>query len=260
MYTKLEDCDTDALWEEYEKDKSIENRNKIITAYSYLVSTIASKMRGICIGGSDFEDIVNQGFLALIETIDRFDMNRDVKFETFASIRIKGAMIDYIRKQDLIPRRVRKAARDFDEMSTNFWASNNREPTEEEMADMLELPIDKLRKYEAEVHNANIVYFDAFLTGQETGMDTPTDMPIDDMMPEAHFIENEMKQALARAIDSLNRQEKTVISLYYYEGLKLKEIAYVYDITPSRACQIHIRAIEKIKNFLKNNEKIGGEE
>ena len=254
MYTKNENCDYDALWQEYKKEKSTANRNKIICEYSFLVSTIAARMKNICFGTTDMEDLISQGFLALIDAVERFDTEKEVKFETFASIRVRGAMIDYVRKQDLIPRRIRKNAKTIEEISQQFWIANNRQPTEIELAALMKISVEKLRQYQLEVLNTNIVYFDSFLTGQETMLDTEDNSGFMQYSPENEVINKEIHSILTNAIDSLSEQEKMVITLYYYEKLKLKDIAYVYDLTPSRVCQIHTKAIEKIKKFMKDKE------
>ncbi len=257
MVEKLSEDELNALWDNYQKNKSEENRNKIIMAYSNLVSVIGMKMRNVCIGATDVEDIISQGFLALIDAIDRFDAQRDVKFETYASIRIKGAMIDYIRKQDLIPRRVRKISRDIEEVESTFRANHNRLPTDEELANELNISVEKLNRYRMEIYNANVVYFDSYLNAHDS---TVIDADKEDKTPENTYMKEELRENLAAAIDTLNYQERTLISLYYYEGIKLKEIAYVFDLTESRICQIHLKAISKIKKYLNDKGLLEGEQ
>ena len=259
MTDKLKEDELNALWNDYQKNKTEENRNRIIMAYSDLVTMIGVRMRNVCIGATDVEDIINQGFLALIEAIDRFDNERDVKFETFASIRIKGAMVDYIRKQDIIPRRVRKLSREIEDIVSAFRVDYQREPTDEELAKRLNISVEKLNKYQMEIYNANIFYFDSYISSNTTLVSSVQEAVGDsDKTPESTFISRELSDNLAAAIDTLDYKEKTLISLYYYEGLKLKEIAYVFDLTESRVCQIHLKAITKIKQYLKEKDLLEG--
>lgn len=243
------------LWQSYNEKNTLSLRNDLVMKYSYIVDCIVAKMRGMCKGEHEIGDLVNQGYIALIDAVERFDYTRGVKFESFASIKINGAIIDYVRKHDMVPRRVRKAARDIEAAHSYLWTELGREPTEQEMATHLGKTEREYRKESAEVFNANVLYFDEMIYEGDVGIWNEGSMPDESVItqPELYLNEKEFRRELADAIDALSEKERTVISLYYYESLKLKEIAYVLDVSESRVCQIHVAAVEKLRKFMLKN-------
>lgn len=240
--------ETAELIAKYKETGDIVLRNKIILKYGDLVKYIAVSTRNLYLKYADTEDIVNEGIISLISALDSFDIGRNVKFETYASIRIRGAIIDFIRKQDFIPRNVRHFAKELDAAYAGLHSRLGREPTTAELADHFGVTEEKLRKQMGEAACANTLSFEELL--YENSFDLGEDNEYGEWDAEKNIIRTEMSGILARAIDSLKDKERKVISLYYYEKLKFSDIAKVLDVTESRVCQIHSKAVMKLKYFI----------
>lgn len=247
MYDSFSKSSVGDLWEKYITIKSTCIRNSLVVEYSYIVQCIVSKMSSMWKNKNDVDDLVNQGMIALIDAVEKFDATKGAKFETFASIKIKGAVIDYIRAQDWVPRRVRKAANEFDEVYNFLYTQLQREPTEQEIATHIGISTQQLEKNRGECASANILYFDELILNGSG--ENEFDFSDDNVytQPEKSIIESEFKQNLITAIDNLDEKEKTIVSLYYYEQLKFKEIAYVMNVSASRVSQLHSSAMGKLK-------------
>lgn len=221
-------------------------RNELVMRYSYIAKTVAQQMRGIASSYADVEDIVNQGILTLIDCIDKFEHNKEVKFESYAFMRVRGAIIDFVRKQDWRPRRVRKTAKEvaaaYDELSNSLL----REPTDREISDFLNISEGALQKHYSEFSRAMVVSFESLLENSAQTDIVPT-LADELEQPEQKLFRQELREQLIVAIDSLTEREKLVISLYYYENLKLAEISKVLCVSESRVCQIHSKALGKLK-------------
>jgi len=242
------------LIKKYRDTGDIEIRNEIVMRYSYIAKTVATQMRGITSGYADVEDIVNQGIIALIDCVERFEPEKEVKFETYAFLRVRGAVIDFIRKQDWRPRRLKKTAREvsaaYDELSNVLM----REPSSKEMSEYLNISEEELHRHYMEISRSNVLSFEALLENAlQTEILSPDEE--DGSLPEQTMFRQELEKELAKAIDSLSERERLVISLYYYENLKLAEISTVLGVSESRVCQIHSKAIEKMKKTLEDYMK-----
>ncbi len=244
MYEKKTDNDIE-LWERYFKTKDIEIRNEIVEKYSYIVKIIAMKIRGVYQQFADVDDIVNEGIIALMDSISRFDLSKNIKFETFATIRIKGAIIDYVRKQAWTPRRVNKNKKMVEDAQRELSVDLGRNPTDAEISSFLKIDIQDYNKIIMETSNSNLLSFED-LVSQVSNNSTFLENT-----PESHFEKEELLGVLAEAIDSLNDKEKTIISLYYKEEIKMKNIADIMSISNSRASQIHSQALGKLSDKLK---------
>ncbi len=241
-----------ALLEEYRKTNNIELRNQLVLHYSYIAKTVAMQMRGISSNYAQLEDIVNQGILTLIDCIERFDPAKGVKFESYAFMRIRGAVIDFVRKQDWLPRRVRKTAKDIAAAQDQLSNQLMREPTNRELADYLEISEDALNKHYSEISNSVMLSFEGIIQNTvQTGpsLDSLYD---EESMPEQSIFKQELKATLMEAIDNLTERERLVVSLYYYEHLKFNHISQVLGVSESRICQIHSKAILKLKNKMES--------
>ena len=234
------------LWKSYAKTKDIETRNYILMEYLYIVQIHAARMYSAYRNYADKEDIISCGSLALLNSIDRFDHTRDIKFETFASIRVRGAMIDYMRKQDWVPRAVRKNIKDIDTAYAELQREFGREPSDAEVAEKLGVEIDDYYETLSKTYSVNILSIEELISDNLNN----SMVPADDKTPESEYENRELEQQMAMAIDSLNDKERTVISLYYYEGLKAKQIAVILEISESRVSQIHSKALIKLKYIL----------
>jgi RNA polymerase sigma factor for flagellar operon FliA len=238
---------TPDILKRYKESGDPDLRNDLVIRYSYIAKTVAQQMRGIASNYADVEDIVNQGVLTLIDCIERFEPDKEVKFESYAFMRIRGAIIDFIRKQDWRPRRVRKTAKEvaaaYDELSNTLL----REPTDKEISSFLNISEDELQKHYSEFSRAMVVSFESML---ENASQTDILPDLSDGMdqPEQTLFKQELKEQLVMAIDELTEREKLVISLYYYENLKLAEISKVLGVSESRVCQIHSKALGKLKD------------
>lgn len=238
------EADQNHLWEKYHATKDIDIRNQIIEKYSYLVKIIAIKMRGIYQQYGDVEDIVNEGIIALMDAIEKYDLSKNTKFETYASIRVKGSIIDYVRKQDWIPRKVKsdyKMIKDAEDLLSNKL---ERAPTDNEIAEYLKMDITNYNKIISNAYGTSMLSFEelieeANLNENRTGMVN--------QQPEHEMESKELYKVLVESVNKLNEKEKLIISLYYKEELKLKEIAQILNISNSRVSQIHTSALQKLE-------------
>ena len=236
---------SDEIWKSYKDNKDIQTRNYILMQYLYIVKFIASRMYSTYKNLADQDDIISCGSLALLNSIDRFDNTRDVKFETFASIRVRGAMIDYLRKQDWVPRTVRKSLKDIDIAYASLQNEYGREPTDEEIAVKLEVHLDDYYETLGKTYSTNILSIEELIADNLSNLIPPADAT-----PEKQYEHKELSDIISSAIDFLSDKERTVVSLYYYEGLKAKQIASVLEISESRVSQIHSKALLKLKYSL----------
>ena len=227
--------------EQYQTSGDIRVRNEIVLKSMGLVRTVALSLRNMYIKFGDIDDVINEGVLALMDAIENFDPTKGAKFETYASLRIRGAIIDYIRKQDWIPRQVRKFARDLDKANSTLYNLYGRAPTNSELAEYMEMPEEKLLKNMADAACTVTLSFEELL--YEDNFDEPsTSAPTD-----ANLMRQEMSGMIAEAIDSLKEKERQVITLYYYKNMKYSDIAKVLGISEGRVCQINAKATLALK-------------
>ena len=194
-------------------------------------------------------DLISYGLLGLIGAIERYDPGREIKFETFAVARVKGAIIDELRSLDWVPRSVRARAREVERAHADLESKLGRAPTDEEMADSLEMTVEEFHDALLEIANSSVLALDDLWTfadpegggGQISVLDTIQDPNAID--PEAEAQTSELKDRLADAIESLPERERLVIALYYYENLTLREIGEVLGVTESRVSQLHTKAV-----------------
>ncbi len=254
MYTAemVSEDKTEQLWRYYKENKSLETRNEIVLHYISLVRKIVLRFKGSYNNFGQLDDMVNQGIIALIDAVEKFDPDMGNKFETFASLKIRGAVIDFMRKQDWVPRNQRNLARELDEIYNELYAERGCEPSKQEMADRMRLSVSNLDKILQQRHNSIILSYEEAIN-EKMMVASPLFLNDSDQeTPETGILYDELKEKLVEAIDQLNEKERLVVSLYYYENLKLKEIAEVLSITESRVSQIHSAAIIKMKHKLNN--------
>lgn len=248
---QLQTMSTEDLWQQYHLDKSVEIRNELVVRYKELVKCIAYKTVGTFQHFNYMEDIVSEGLIALLDAVEKFDLEKKVKFETFASIKIKGAIIDYIRKQDCFPRRVKKLAKTISEADSQLSHKLGRSPTDSEMAEFLNVSLEEFEKWQAETCALNVFSFEELVyeKGLENvqGYSSAGNSQANSMRPEQAVAEKELQDVLAANISSLNEKEQLVIALYYKEQFKVKEISEIMNVSESRVSQIHSAAIRKLK-------------
>lgn len=239
------------LWKKFKETNDPEIRNQIIMKYSYLVKCIALQLRGVYKQFADVDDIINEGIITLIDAVNKYDLNKSTKFGTYATIRIRGSIIDYVRKQDWVPRRVKKLAKEIDEIESKLRLDLNRDPTPLEISNKLNISVDEYNKRLSETHSVNVLSYEQVLTDKLTdGIEIKNSDVPNEVSPEKYMDNIELKQVLAQSIDNLTERERIIISLYYYEELKLKEISKILEVSESRVCQIHSNAVKKLRNQL----------
>lgn len=224
---------------------------ELVLRYRGLIKNAALQIRGVYSHMAQVDDIVSEGILTLVSAIDRYDPEKGVKFETFIAKRIRGMVIDVARKQDWLPRSLRKRTREIDEAVTELYAELGRSPTDMEVAQRLGITVEKYNKEAAGVALGNILSLDALIDMREQDNGW-FEMPSRNLkeQPEVVFQEKEMQAVLAEGISRLRRNEQIVLSLYYEKNLHMKEIAQVMDISAPRVSQIHTRAIEKLQSHM----------
>lgn len=235
------------LWDDYQKKPTAELREKIIIEYSPLVKIVAGKMNMYLGSNVEYDDLVGYGVFGLIDAIDKYDLSKDVKFETYASLRIKGAILDQIRKMDWIPRTIRQKQKKIDEASKNIEARTGKAASDEEIAEELGLSSKEYTDWQSQMKVTNLVSLNEF-------MDAGNEPVMDSSMSNSHFIQpeesiskDELSKMLAESLELLTEKEKAVIVYYYYEDLNLKEIANVMEVSESRVSQLHTKALLKMR-------------
>lgn len=235
------------LWEKYSETKTPELREKIIIEYAPLVKLVAGRLSMYLGYNVEYDDLVGYGIFGLIDAIDKFDYDKAVKFETYASLRIRGAILDQIRKMDWIPRTVRQKQKRIDEAIKQIEMRTGKNALDEEIAQELGVSEDELSNWQSQLKVTNIVSLNEFL---EQGSE-----PVMDARQNSHFIqpedlveENELKQVLEESMNLLTEKEKKVILLYYYEDMTLKEISQILEVSESRVSQLHTKALLKMRN------------
>lgn len=234
------------IWGQFSITKDIKIRNEIVLKYEYLVKLVVSRLIPNYRNHSDFDDFISYGIFGLMDAVEKFDYTKGVKFETYASIRIRGSIIDNIRKQDWISSSLRHKIKRLDEAFEHLEATNGRPASEAEVAEYLNMDIKELQSLLIDSYTANVIYFDQLLTN------TANSQPIINIRddPEENYEKKELKDILTQNIDLLSEREKMVITLYYFEELNLEEIGLILGVTQSRISQIHSKAIIKLRNAI----------
>lgn len=236
---------TAALLDSYLSTRDEALRNEIVLKNMGLVRSCAMALRNMYVKFGEVDDVVNEGVIALMEAIETFDPEKGAKFETYASLKIRGAIIDYIRRQDWIPRSVRKFARDLDNATGSLYNQYGRAPSNAELAEYMDIPEEKLMKLMAEASCMVTISFDELL--YEDNFSEPSSAGD---ATDASVLREECRRVIADAIESLKEKERQVITLYYFKSMKYSDIAKVLGISESRVCQINTKATLILKNIL----------
>jgi len=241
------------LWAEYKSSDSQSARDGLIVHYSPLVKYVAGRVSVGLPQNIEQADLVSYGIFGLIDAIDKFDLGRNIKFETYAIARIKGAIIDELRSIDWVPRSVRAKARSVEKAYAKLEASLLRTPSDDEVADEMGISESELQRVFQQVSFVGLVALDEMLSvSGERGESTTLGDTIADKGdgPVQAFEVEETKEVLSDAINRLADREKIVLTLYYYEGFTLAEIGDVLGVTESRVCQIHSKAVLQLRSRL----------
>ncbi len=246
--------DVTLIWKQYKKEGSQESREKLILNYAPLVKYVAGRVSSGLPPNIEYADLVSYGIFGLIDAIEKYDPERGIKFETYAVARIKGAIIDELRSIDWVPRSVRFKARELERAYTTLENELKRLPSDEEVARHMGISVGELNQLLQQLSFISLVALDELWNvGGDKGdkvslVDTLEDSRVKD--PAKAYEVEEMKRILAEAINRLPEREKIVVSLYYYEALTLREIGEVLGVTESRVCQMHTKAILRLKGRL----------
>lgn len=239
------------LWDEYSKKRSPELREKIILEYVSLVKLVAGKLSVYLGYHVEYDDLVGYGTFGLIDAIDKFDFGKGVKFETYASLRIRGAILDQIRKMDWIPRTLRQKQRQLDQAYAAIESRTGRMATDEEIAEELNISADELENWQSQTKVSNLVSLDECIEQGDVRVENVASEEF--RQPERIVERNEIRETLIETLKLLTEKEKMVITLYYYEDMTLKEISRVLDVSESRVSQLHTKALQKMRTKLGDN-------
>ena len=253
----MDDMEKKALWEEYTQTRSAVIREKLIIEYAGLVKIVAGRM-GMYLGYTvEYDDLVGYGIFGLIDAIDKYELTKGVKFETYASLRIRGAILDQIRKMDWIPRTIRQKQKKLETAMHDLEARFGRAATNDELAEELELSIEELEELINQTTLSNLVSLDEYLEqGSEVQVEAGNQQRFE--QPEQVIERQELKRMLAEAIDALTEKEQKVIAFYYFEELTLKEISKILEVSESRISQLHTKALRKMKDKLGDSMGVFG--
>lgn len=234
------------MWAEYALNKQPEVRERIILEYAPLVKVVAGRLSMYLGYNVEYEDLVSYGIFGLIDAIDKYDSMKEVKFETYASLRIRGAILDQIRKMDWIPRTIRQKQKKIDAAMHEIEAAQGRPATDQEIAAALGISDDEYTEWQSQMKITGVISLNEYL---EQGSEIPSDRNASRHFdsPEKVMEQSELAEVLKASLELLTERERRVIELYYYEELTLKEISHVLEVTESRVSQLHTKALQKMK-------------
>jgi RNA polymerase sigma factor FliA len=256
MDTGVKATELRELWTRYKKDADERARERLVLAYSPLVKFVAGRMSSGLPAHIEEADLISYGLLGLIGAIERFEPEREIKFETFAVARIKGSIIDELRSLDWVPRSVRAKAREIEAAHAKLERTMGRTPTDDEVSSELGVSMEEFQESLLQISNSSIVALDELwavsdASGDQVSLlDTMKDPSAVD--PARELGVSELKDRLASAISRLPEREKLVVALYYYENLTLREIGEVLGVTESRVSQLHTKAVLRLKARLQS--------
>ena len=252
------DRDVLLLWEKYRDTRDPDVRERLILHYAPLVKYVAGRVAVGMPANVEHADLVSYGIFGLMDAIEKFDVDKGFKFETYAITRIKGAIIDELRSVDWVPRSVRSRARKLEQAVQKLESDLGRSPSEEELAAELEWTVDELQEALAKVSMTSVAALDEVLNvgdGDRISLvDTLQDLTT--VLPEESYDDLETKQLLRQTLGRLTDREQTVLGLYYFEGMTLAQVGDVLGVTESRVCQIHTKAV--MSRRVKLLERIDG--
>lgn len=241
------------LLEEYARSKNVDLREKIILEYAPLVKVVAGRLSMYLGYNVEYEDLVSYGIFGLIDAIDKFDCMKEVKFETYASLRIRGSILDQIRKMDWIPRTIRQKQKKIDSVIREIEQETGHVASDEEIAIALGISDDEYLDWQSQMKVTGLVSLNEYMEqGSDVSQDYSRHTTSHFENPEEKVEKEELTKVLGEALELLTEKEQKVITLYYYEELTLKEISNILEVSESRISQLHTRALQKMKTKMGN--------
>lgn len=237
----MEEKNIEIVWKKYEKAKTQEIKQLLIQHYVYLVKLVAGRLSIYLNHYVDLDDLLSYGVIGLIDALDKFDLNKNVKFETYASLRIRGAILDEIRKLDWVPRSLRKKQKDLNRVYFELENELGRTPTDDEIANALQMTKEDYYTLVQDTNIANLVFIEDYELQASSVKDEKNDMP------DEYMEKQEIMMKLKEALDELPEREKRVITFYYFEELTLKEISNILEVSESRVSQLHTKGVSRLK-------------
>jgi RNA polymerase sigma factor for flagellar operon FliA len=248
------------LWRRFKRAGDKNDRDRLILTYAPLVKYVAGRLGSQLPAHVEEADLISSGLLGLISAIERYDPDRDLKFETYAFVRIRGAIIDGLRTLDWVPRSVRRRAREIEHAIATLERTLERSPSDEEIAQKLGISEDELEASLIDISRSSLAPLDECWPGGAEGdlslLDTIEDTNC--QRPENVFDHTELQEAIADTLSRLPEREKLVITLYYYEELTLREIGEVLGVTESRVSQMHTKAMLRLRSRFSREPAIDG--
>lgn len=239
-----------SLMRRYKETGDLELRNQLVLHYAPHINAAIYSMRSILLSHIPFEDFFNQGVLTLIDCIEKYNPDRGASFDTYIYKAVRGAMLNYMRKQNWLPNRVREARKNIVQIRSELRQSLMREPTDRQLAEAMGISEQKLGQYEMEIAAVEAVSLEELLEqAYETTLDRSQCLREDNI--EGGILDVEMRQVLADTIDGLPPKQKQIITLCYYENLNLREIGEVMGLTQQRVSQIRTVALERLNKALR---------
>lgn len=247
----MDDAGRQKLWKDYSESRSPQIREQIIIEYAPLVKVVAGRLSMYLGYNVEYDDLVGYGVFGLIDAIDKFNPAKAVKFETYASLRIRGAILDQIRKMDWIPRTIRQKQKQIDDAIKKIEAETGEAASDEKVARELGISDNEYADWQSQMAVTNVISLDEFNeSSSEDGTGSRETIADPGAGPEEVLEEKELKKTLADALELLTEKERKVIVLYYYEELTLKEISNILEVSESRISQLHIKGLAKMKTKL----------
>lgn len=241
------------LWKKYKAAKSRSLREEIVKRYLYLVKYVAGRVAIGLPPNVEFNDLVSYGILGLFDAIDKYDVSQGNKFETYAVSRIRGSIMDELRKLDWAPRLLRKKAREIEKKSRELEEKLGHAPADEDLARALHISVEELNSVYSELNSTTFLSLDEVWQNDDGNKPISRLQTIEDSILTNQFSyvhQNEVKELLASSIDELPEKEKLVVVLYYYENLTLREIGEILNVSESRVCQIHTKVVLRLRAHL----------
>lgn len=255
MATKLDAETVEQLWRDYRKEPVIELRNRLLEHYLPLVKYNAERIWARLPEGVELDDLISAGVFGLMDAIDAFDVERGVKFETYCVPRIRGAMLDELRCMDWVPRLVRNRASKLESCRKQLEAALGRQPKDFEMAEKMGISMDEFEKLAADANAVGLVSLNKKWYETDGYKDVREIDILEDKKGEDPTGRMQKRDLMRLVTKGLNRNERLIIILYYYEEMTMKEIGLTLDLSESRVSQMHSSIVLRLKNYLHNRRR-----